>query len=70
MVKDLNYHYFYDALAREKILAKLGPELTADLYSCARVLVPEGGPHWLALGEKSCPDLGKKSPRRPLTNIN
>ncbi len=32
MVKDLNYHYFYDALDREKILAKLGPELTADLY--------------------------------------
>jgi penicillin amidase len=32
MVKDLNYRYFYDALAREKILAKLGPELTADLY--------------------------------------
>ena len=31
MVKDLNYHYFYDALDREKILAKLGPELTADL---------------------------------------
>jgi penicillin G amidase len=32
MVKDLNYHYFFDALNREKILAKLGPELTADLY--------------------------------------
>src|SRR6476660_5164905 len=32
MVKDLNFHYFYDALAREKVLAKLGPELTADLY--------------------------------------
>lgn len=32
MVKDLNYHYFYDALDREKILAKLGSELTADLY--------------------------------------
>ncbi len=32
MVKDLNYHYFFDALHREKILAKLGPELTADLY--------------------------------------
>jgi penicillin amidase len=32
MVKDLNYHYFYDALAREKIMAKLGPELTGDLY--------------------------------------
>ncbi len=32
MVKDLNYHYFFNALEREKILAKLGPELTADLY--------------------------------------
>jgi penicillin G amidase len=32
MVKDLNYHYFEDVLSREKILAKLGPELTADLY--------------------------------------
>ena len=32
MVKDLNYHYFFDALSREKILAKLGPELTDDLY--------------------------------------
>ena len=32
MVKDLNYRYFYDALAREQIQAKLGPELTADLY--------------------------------------
>lgn len=32
MVKDLNYHYFFDALAHEKILAKLGAELTADLY--------------------------------------
>jgi len=32
MVMDLNYHYFFDALNREKILAKLGPELTADLY--------------------------------------
>jgi len=31
-VKDLNYHYYFDALSREKILAKLGPELTADLY--------------------------------------
>jgi penicillin G amidase len=32
MVKDLNYEYFFDALRREKVLAKLGPELTADLY--------------------------------------
>ncbi len=32
LVKDLSYRYFFDALAREKILARLGPELTADLY--------------------------------------
>ena len=32
MVKDLNYYTFGDALDREKILAKLGPDLTADLY--------------------------------------
>ena len=32
MVKDLNYPYSFAALAREKILAKLGPDLTADLY--------------------------------------
>jgi penicillin amidase len=32
MVEDLNYYSFGDMLAREKILAKLGPELTADLY--------------------------------------
>ena len=32
MVKDLNYFTFGDMLAREKILARLGPELTADLY--------------------------------------
>ncbi|MFZ0318584.1 MAG: penicillin acylase family protein [Candidatus Sulfotelmatobacter sp.] len=32
MVKDLNYYTFGDTLAREKILATLGPELTSDLY--------------------------------------
>lgn len=32
MVKDLNFYTFRDALTREKILAKLGPELAADLY--------------------------------------
>ena len=32
MVKDLNYYTFGDTMAREKILAKLGPDLTADLY--------------------------------------
>ncbi|HZW80343.1 MAG TPA: penicillin acylase family protein [Candidatus Deferrimicrobiaceae bacterium] len=32
MVKDLNFYRFEDTLEREKVLAKLGPELTADLY--------------------------------------
>ena len=32
MVKDLNFYYLPDILAHEKILARLGPELTADLY--------------------------------------
>ncbi|MGH9501791.1 MAG: penicillin acylase family protein [Terriglobales bacterium] len=32
MVKDLNHYPYRHALEREKILAKLGPELTADLY--------------------------------------
>ena len=38
-------------------------------YTCARVLVPEGGPHWLALGERSCPEVPRKSPRAPLTFV-
>jgi len=32
MVKDLNHGRFKDVLARERILARLGPELSADLY--------------------------------------
>ncbi|HEY7616234.1 MAG TPA: penicillin acylase family protein, partial [Terriglobales bacterium] len=32
MVKNLNHGSFEKALTREKILARLGPELTADLY--------------------------------------
>jgi penicillin amidase len=32
MVKDLNFYTFRDTLEREKILAKLGPELTGDMY--------------------------------------
>src|SRR2546423_10432861 len=32
MVKDLNHGPYWHALTREKILAKLGSELTADLY--------------------------------------
>jgi penicillin amidase len=33
MVKDLNHYPYGDALQREKVLARLGPELTADLYT-------------------------------------
>jgi penicillin amidase len=32
MIKELNHYPYKDALAREKILAKLGSELTADLF--------------------------------------
>jgi len=32
MVQDLNHYSYARALTREKILAKLGPELTGDLY--------------------------------------
>jgi len=32
MVKELNYYYFADTFSHEKVLARLGPELTADLY--------------------------------------
>src|SRR6266487_2503342 len=36
-------------------------------YTCARVLVPEGGPHWLALGERVCPAPAQTSWKAPLT---
>ncbi len=61
LTQDLHMDCVLDALLRS--LAELVP------YTCARVLVPEGGPHWLALGEKTCPDLAKKSPRSPLTFV-
>src|SRR5207244_4135060 len=32
LIQDLNHYTYRSALQREKILAKLGPELTADLY--------------------------------------
>ena len=32
LVQDLNHGYYKTALAREKILTRLGPELTADLF--------------------------------------
>jgi len=36
-------------------------------YTCARVMVPEGGPHWLALGERMVPEPEKKAWKAPLT---
>jgi PAS domain S-box-containing protein len=61
LTEDLHMDSVLDALLRS--LAELVP------YTCARVLVPEGGPHWLALGEKSFFEPSKKSPRCPLTFV-
>jgi PAS domain S-box-containing protein len=61
LTEDLHMDCVLETLLRS--LAELVP------YTCARVLVPEGGPHWLALGEKSCPETPRKSPRAPLTFI-
>jgi PAS domain S-box-containing protein len=61
LTEDLHMDCVLDALLRS--LAELVP------YSCARVLVPEGGPHWLALGERSCSEPGRKSSRVPLTFV-
>jgi len=43
------------------------PDLAPD--KCARVLVPEDGSHWLAMGEESCSELSRKIPRNPLTFV-
>src|SRR5205085_8799987 len=61
LTEDLHMDCVMDALLRS--LAELVP------YTCARVLVPEGGPHWLALGERSCPEPAEKSYRPPLTLV-
>jgi len=61
LTQDLHMDCVLDALLHS--LAELVP------YTCARVLVPEGGPHWLALGEKSCPEPARKSPRSVLTFV-
>ena len=61
LTEDLHMDCVLDALLRS--LAELVP------YTCARVLVPEGGPHWLALGERSCPEPARKSARSPLTFV-
>jgi PAS domain S-box-containing protein len=59
LTQDLRMDYVMDALLRS--LAELIP------YTCARVLIPEGGPHVLALGEKLCPETTKTSSAYPLT---
>lgn len=61
LTEDLHMDCVLDALLRS--LAELVP------YTCARVLVPESGPHWLALGEKSCPEPTKRLRRMPLTFV-
>lgn len=59
LTQDLRMDFVMDALL--KSLEDLVP------YTCARVLIPEGGPHVLALGERTCPEPEKKSSRFPLT---
>jgi PAS domain S-box-containing protein len=61
LTQDLRMNSVMDALLTS--LAELVP------YACARVLVPEGGAHWLALGEKTYPEPADKSSRPPLTLI-
>jgi PAS domain S-box-containing protein len=58
LTQDLRMDFVMDALL--KSLEDLVP------YTCARVLIPEGGPHVLALGERTCPEPEKKSSRFPL----
>jgi PAS domain S-box-containing protein len=62
LTQDLRMDNVMDTLLRS--LAEVVP------YSCARVLVPEGGPHWLALGERSFGEPEKKPWRPPLTLID
>lgn len=63
LTQDLRMDFVMDALLR--CLEELIP------YTCARVLVPEGGPHVLALGERQIPESPKATPRyhpgHPLT---
>jgi PAS domain S-box-containing protein len=62
LTEDLRMDFIMDTLLRS--LEELVP------YTCARVLVPEGGPHILALGERKYPDPERKpGPREPLTFV-
>jgi PAS domain S-box-containing protein len=58
LTQDLHMDYVMDTLLRS--LVELVP------YTCARVLVPEGGPWVQALGERLGPETGKKSPGSPM----
>jgi PAS domain S-box-containing protein len=62
LTQDLHMDNVMGALLRS--LADVVP------YTCARVLVPEGGPHWLALGERVSPEPPKTSWKPPLTIID
>ena len=59
LTQDLRMDFVLEALLQS--LADLIP------YSCARVLIPEGGPHVLSLGEKRCPQTPKPRSEFPLT---
>ena len=59
LTQDLRMDFVLGALLQS--LADLIP------YTCARVLIPEGGPHVLALGEKLCPDHPASRTEFPLT---
>ena len=59
LTQDLRMNFVLDALLQS--LADLIP------YTCARVMIPEGGPHVLALGEKVCPQTLQPRSEFPLT---
>jgi len=59
LTQDLRMDFVLDALLQS--LADLIP------YTCARVLIPEGGPHVLSLGEKLCHETAKPHSEFPLT---
>ena len=59
LTQDLRMDFVLEALLQS--LADLIP------YSCARVLISEGGPHVLSLGEKVCPQTPKPRSVFPLS---
>ena len=59
LTHDLRMDFVLEALLQS--LADLIP------YTCARVLIAEGGPHVLSLGEKLCPQTPKPRSKFPLT---